>query len=412
MQFALLISVIIAILLSTFLLLTHVQSFFSIKSQELIEASELVNKQIFKSFADTGITKDTIQTNIGNNVTKLVSNYHGVWTKTVSKVQIRNKKVVKIAFTGSVIDQKTPNLYLADKNSPLVVVGNTRIEGNSYLPEQGIKAGNISGNYYHGTRLFYGRTIKSKKRIPELHPEWIEYLESMCAGAHLTEKNIIPLSKEIKNSFHNSTNIIYNTEKIVLGDEIISGNIIVQSASKIIINSTSQLTDVILIAPIIEVQNDVKGTIQLIATKKIKIGKRCHLSYPSSIILFDNNSSQSSLHTNTTQNQIPDFNINSNTIIEGAVVYLKKTKEIQNRIKTNIKVENNVQIIGEFYCQGNTDFQGTVKGALYVNQFIANQSGSIYLNHLYNGKVLKNPVSDYAGLSFENSKKNVAKWMY
>lgn len=412
MQFALLISVIVAILLSAFLLLTHVQSFFRIKSQELITASDLVHQHLVASLSAPKISKDTIETNIDQSTLKLMSSYHGAWLKTVSKVTIRNKSMAKTAYTGSPLDPKSPNLYLANKNAPLVVVGDTRLEGNSYLPKQGIKAGNISGNYYQGSSLFYGRSMESKEQIPDLDPAWIQYLTSLSTGALIDENSIISLEREIKNSFHKPSKIIYSNQTMLLGNETISGNVVIQSTSKIIVTAAANLTDVVLIAPTIELHNNVKGRMQLIATKKIHIGKRCHLSYPSSVILIDKTIVPTNTQGNNAQNRIAMLAIDTNAKIEGTVTYLNNAKKTQNRIKTHIKVEKNAEIIGEIYCQGNIDFQGVVKGSLYTNQFIANQSGSVYLNHLYNGKVLRNPIADYAGLSFKNSKKKVAKWLY
>ncbi|MDH7445314.1 hypothetical protein [Aquimarina sp. 2201CG14-23] len=412
MQFALLISVIIAILLSAFLLLTHVQSFFRIKSQELIKASELASLALVESLENNSITKDTIRTNIDTKTLKLVSNYHGIWTKTITEAVVKNRKIKQAAFSGTAIHSKTANLYLANKNSPLVVVGNTRLEGNSYLPKQGIKAGNISGNYYQGSSLYYGRTVESKPNIPELDTSWISYIESLLKGAYLDEDHIIPLSIEIKNSFYDPTKTIYSNETITLGNENIAGNIIIQSTSKIVITAASRLTDVVLIAPTIIVQDNVKGRFQLIATKKIEVGTQCHLYYPSSVTLLDKTATSSTNQGNAIQQRIPNLIIEKNTTIEGVLLYLKKKQEVQNRIKTHLKVETGAQIIGEIYCQGNAEFLGTVKGSLFTHQFIANQSGSVYLNHLYNGKILVNPIPDYAGLPFKNSKKNVATWLY
>jgi len=412
MQFALLISVIIAILLSSFLLLTHVQSFFRIKSQMLISLSEFANTKLFESLDDTHISKDTLHTVTDGKTLKLASQYHGSWLKKVSEATEKSRKVAVVAFCGAAWNQRTPNLYLVNKNSPLVVVGASRLEGNSYLPKQGIKAGNISGNYYHGSRLYYGRTKESKETLPELDPQWISYIDRLKQGTYLEENQIVPLEKEITNSFHDTPKIIYNREPIILREEKITGNVIIQSATKITVTSASQITDAILIAPIIKVQNDVKGRFQSIATKKIDIGKRCHLSYPSSITLFDTQHGSAILQNNTAQQKMIDFIIDQNTRIEGSVVYLKKKQEAQNRIKTNLKIESNTEIIGEIYCQGNIEFLGTVKGSLYTRQFIANQSGSVYLNHLYNGKILLNPIPNYAGLPFKNLKKNIATWLY
>lgn len=412
MQFALLISVLVAILLSAFLMLTHVQSFFRIQSQELIEITGIANKNIFEGLGETNSIKDTVTTQIGSTTTKLTIGYHGAWKKIISEAGVRERKIIKTAYTGSEVDVKTPNLYLVNKNSPLVVVGTTRLEGNSYLPKQGIKAGNISGNYYQGSSLYYGKAIESKESLPLIDAQWISYLRSVSKGDFMNEENVIPLETEIKNSFKKPSKIIFNTDVINVFNQNITGNIILQSKTKIVVHATSQLEDVLLIAPIIVIKNNVKGKMQLIASKKLQIGKGCYLSYPSSLILFDETKVQNTSQQSNTQNRDIDFNIDQNTVIEGSIAYLQSNNQVQDRIKTHLKIEDKVQVIGEIYCQGNMDFQGTVKGSLYTQQFIANQSGSLYLNHLYNGKVLLNPVPGYVGLSFSNSKNSVAKWLY
>ncbi|WP_299600598.1 hypothetical protein [uncultured Aquimarina sp.] len=411
MQFALLVSVIIAILLSAFLLLTHVQSFFKIKSQELITAVELANHQLLVSLQTPVISEDTIQNSVDSKTTKLIATYHGIWTKTVSDVITNNRKIRKVAFSGTAIGLKTPNVYIADKNAPLVIVGDTRLEGNSYVPTQGIKAGNISGNYYQGSSLYYGNVYQSKETIPPLDNKWISYIESFTNGVFIDEELMVPLEKEIKNSFDNQPMLLYDPTPIFLGNENITGNIIIQSASKIVVSSAATLTDVILIAPEIVVQNNFKGSIQAIATKKITIGERCLLSYPSSVTLFDKNVIPTG-QNNSQNNRNSDFIIHKNTEIEGAVLYIRPKGELQNRIKSHMKIDDHVLITGEIYCNGNIEFSGTVKGSLYTQQFVTKASGSIYLNHVYNGKILKNPIVKYAGIPFKDTKKTVAKWLY
>ncbi len=412
MQFALLISVLIALLLSAFLLLTHVQSFFRIKSGELIEATETATLQILKSLGENNISQDTLVVKESDQTKKMIANYHGVWTKVFSEITIRNQKITKTAFIGSALQEKSPNLYLANTNSPLVVVGNTRLEGNSYLPKQGVKAGNISGHYYQGSGLYYGNVFQSKETLPKLDDHWISYITSLTEGILIREKNSIALAGDLKNSFNKPYKTVYSPSSIVLGDEKIAGNIIIQSDTKIVVHPTTLLENTLLVAPHIIINDGVKGNIQIIASKKIEIGKNCHLSYPSSVTLFDQTKTPKMSNSSSLQNREINFVIGKNTLIEGSVIYLPIQTKKQDRIKTNLKIEPGTEIIGEIYCQGNIEFEGTIRGSLYTKQCIANQSGSIYLNHIYNGKVLINPIPDYAGLPFVNSKNKIAKWLY
>ncbi len=411
MQFAILISVLVALILSAFLLLTHVHSFFKIKSKEVIFAFEQSNKQLFESLETTTTTTDTITITEENHTVKQFVDYHGSWLKRYVGIDIHNQAVSRIAYTGAALTDKTPNLYIEDTNSPIVVVGNTRLEGNSYLPKQGIKAGTISGTYYQGTNLYYGRAIESNAKLPDFSPEWLQYLENSAQGALLENGNLIPIKKELTNSFQNTIQILYDTSAIFLGDEKITGNIVVQSDTKITIGAATQLTDVLLIAPEIIIHDRVKGRFQCIATKKIKVGAYSQLYYPSSLTLLDQKKPIENTQNNTLQQ--PDFEIGTGTMIQGSIAYLIKKQETnRNRIKTNMAIAPNVRITGEVYCRGNIDFQGIIMGSLYAKQCIARQSGSIYLNHIFNGKVLINPIDDYAGLPFKNTKHTVAKWLY
>ncbi len=413
MQFALLISVLIALLLGAFLMLTHMQSFFRLKSLEILQISRSSNQEILKFIQTPQLKKDTLVIQEDQTTKKLTSKYYGAWTKVFSEVEIHNQNISKSALVGSKVSTKTPNLYLANTNSPLVIVGKTRIEGTSYLPKQGIKAGNISGNYYQGSSLYYGNIVESKETLPELDKNWISYIKALIKGEFIDQENNIPLKNEVKNSFNTSEQIIYNPGPIVLGAEKITGNIIIQSNTKIVVHPTAILENVLLVAPEIVIMDNVKGSMQMVASKKIQVGKNCHLSYPSSITLLDQNKVfKNSNNTASVVNRNPNILIKTNTLIQGAVVYIPKQTDAQNRIKTDLKIESNSEIIGEIYCQGNLEFQGKIRGSLYTKKFVANQSGSIYLNHIYNGEILKNPIPDYVGLPFTNTQYSIAKWLY
>ncbi len=413
MQFAILISVLVALILGAFLLLTHVHSFFKIKNEELVQTIEDTNTELFKAMDEGLSSNDTLISVLSSAKTmRQTAHYYGGWYKRYIALDVNNRKVVKTAFTGSKRTPKTPNLYLENNNSPLVVVGNTRLEGNSYLPKQGLKAGNISGTYYQGNTLYYGATLESTTALPDVDPAWLVYLQNISQGSLLESTTVISLEKELKNSFKTKAQIIYNDAPIFLGDQKISGHIIVQSNSRIVVGSAAQLTDVLLIAPEIRIESQVKGSFQAIATKNIHISKNVYLQYPSALILLDKNIDQGT-RANSAK-VVPHFIIDSGTIIEGTVAYLtnEKTRTQKNRTKTQLEIATNVEVIGEIYCYGNIDFQGMVRGSLYARQCIARQKGSVYLNHLYNAQVLRNPIVDYAGLPFEKTTHTIAQWLY
>ncbi|QKX03552.1 hypothetical protein HN014_01025 [Aquimarina sp. TRL1] len=414
MQFALLVSVLVALLLSAFLLLTHVHSFFAIKSKELINGVTIpataIRNFLATSESPSSVT-DSLHFFIENQEVKISNSFYGGWTKITAVTELPQKKYIRTALSGSRLIPETPNLYLPKSNTPLVVIGNTRLEGNLYLSEYGIKAGNIGGKYYQGRQLYDGRLLKSKKTLPTLDSSWLHYISSLTTQVPEDTSEIIPLRPKMQHSFEQPQKWIYAPETIHLEAVEITGNIIIKSDTKIIVYSSAILQDVLLIAPVIELREQVRGRMHLLATKKLQIGKKCHLQYPSSVILSATNHIKATTTRADIRNQI-DMVIDSKVQVEGVLLYLKKKLHEKERVKTHMLIKPETFITGGIYCQGNVDFQGVLKGRLYALQFIANQQGSLYLNHIYEARIMRNPIPDYAGLPMADTKKTVAKWLY
>ena len=341
-----------------------------------------------------------------NSVITLYKTHWGIFDLFKVYSQIKNESFQKLALIGGYNNQK-PVLYLEDKNRPLVLVGNAIIRGNAALPKSGVKTGNISGHAYHGEQLIYGKINQSRTQLPAFSN--INYLKNIKEYVYNNDSlkfiNIYEDRKEIF-SFNNSTNICRKNDAIELSYINLTGNLIIQSDTLIRITKTAILHDVILIAPKIEIDGFVLGNFQAIASQKITVGANSKLSYPSALILIDENSLQTGNKKNT--NQIA---IHSNAEIKGVVCYL--SDDLKNGHQAQIKIEENALITGEVYCDQNIEIKGEVSGSVYTKGFIANQNGSVYQNHIYNGKIIIDDLPvQYTGLSLKGFSKQVVKWMY
>ncbi|WP_244210523.1 hypothetical protein [Flavobacterium psychrophilum] len=189
----------------------------------------------------------------------------------------------------------------------------------------------------------------------------------------------------------------------------VSGNIIIKSETLIRIKKTALLKEVLLIAPIIEIEEGTSGTFQAIASKKINVGKDCKLYYPSALVLCEDNKDLNATPENRTDNQI--F-IDANTQINGCVCYFQ-TKTFTSDFNTQIVTEEKSRIKGQVYCEGSFELKGTVSGSVYTRQFIANQAGSVFVNHIYNGIIENTTISKlFGGILLENQPKTIVKWLY
>ena len=399
--------VVIALLLSAFIVLIHVHQQFRLKTNHTIETVAIVNRGISKVLYNKVTLNDTVLINLKDEDYKSLNVHRSFWGSFEmihSKAKIKHTILKKTALVGS---KNTTALCLKDNHKPLVLVGNTKIKGKAFLPQRGVKSGNISGQSYYGNRFVYGN-IYVTKRFPTLSRELLRHLENIKVNQYLPDKaNYINFdkSKRYSNSFESAVQIIYSTSDIFLSDVSITGHIIVQSDTKIVVSASATLTDIILIAPTIDIKSNVTGAFQAIATEKISVNERVNLSYPSALVL------QNDYKRDESSDSKAIF-LEDKSKVSGHIIAIGTTQT--NNYDAQLKISANAVVEGSVYCEQNLELRGTVYGSVYTNNFIIKEGGSIYQNHLYNAIIDGDEiVSEFVGLEIDKAdKKEIMKWLY
>lgn len=414
LQFAILISAIIAVLLSIFVMLVHSHTLFAKKSDLLIEMIQQSENTILFGLQDFSVATDTtfIMIDETKNMTaSLHRSYWGMFGKIHAETQAKSKTFEKIALVSGWLDAKDRTaLYLKETNRPLIVVGNTKIQGKTYLPKQGVRAGNISGNSYYGNQLIYGSISKSSEELPKLPEKLREQLEALQKmPLPISDDNYIDIqpTKIYINSFAEPVKTVFSNGVLDLFDAKLTGNIIIRSNTKIKVAASTMLKDVILIAPEIEIEANTKGVFQAIASENISVGKNCELKYPSALVIL----AEDTLENDSPKNIKQHIFIDENTSVKGMVCYFQD--KTNNRFEPQIILTKNTTIEGFVYCEQQLELLGSIHGSLYTSGFITKQFGSVYQNHIYNGTISSTELlNEYVGFPIENLDYKVAKWLY
>ena len=418
LQLTLFITVAIALLLAAFVILVHTHKQFNIKTDFVLETIENANKGISYMLQNDIRQNDTLQIgqqDEGYKTLKVHRGYWGLFEKVTAVSTIKTHTFTKTALIGARQPQMDRTaLYVEDQNRPLVVVGNTKIQGLAYIPKQGVRTGNISGHSYYGSQLIYGSTRTSTK-FPEIQKATLEQIKTIQDNIdQISPDQFLDLGKTKKhqNSFLSPFQVIYSNRDITLSEVSLTGHILVQSKTKITIEAPSNLKDVVLVAPTIDIKNNTKGSFQAIATEAITIGEHCTLHYPSAFVLNEaeaNKNPTGQMESTGQAKETPSIKIGKGSTIKGAIVYLGTSKNH----KAQVSIDEQATVTGEIYCNRNLELLGTVHGSVYTSNFVANQSGSSYQNHLYNGSIsIEALPEEYVGLTFEDPKKGVLKWLY
>ncbi|GGI57737.1 hypothetical protein [Winogradskyella haliclonae] len=397
------ITVIIALLLGCFILLVHTQRKFKTKSYNLTETIQNIDKGIL-DFVNSAPKQDSVSIYTNKGALNYKLEPWGVFQKLgiISKQKTYTYK--KTALLGSSQPIEENALFIKDHNKALVLVGDTTIKGDAYLPEQGIKSGNIAGQTYSKPRFVDGN-IAPIKQFPKLKFKLRNYLQNIQNYYDNTNSEPIYIKSggTYLNSFERSTQVYINPNPIYLENITLKGNIIIQSDAKIVIDASSNLKDVILIAPIIEIEDTTKGTFQAFASEYITVGKHCNLKYPSALVLVKD------YRNSFTEDNYID--VGSNSRLRGSIVLLGR-KDSKN-YNPQLIINKSVEIKGEIYSEQTIELLGKVFGTIYTDGFITRANGSYYQNHLCDVEINRHKLEDeYVGLAFQNSKKGIAKWLY
>jgi len=413
LQYTIFISVVIALLVFAFIGLTYIQGKLRVKGLFFQEAIYNANQSFdYLSQYKTPYNEQIAIVASSEDKAAITANrsHWGLFDIATITSTKGKETFTKTALLGGFQQQRT-GLYLQNTNQPLVLVGNTRIEGKTYLPKQGVKRGTISGHSYMGQQLIYGSISQSNNRLPKILNA--NYLKMVTNEILSKPDNIfieLEENSKVVNSFSSAsggTKIISSNTSIDLRSVELTGNIVIHSNVKIKVYPSAKLKDVILIAPQIEILDKVNGNFQGLATKKIIVEKNCELNYPTALLLIEKEKSTAQ----TNNEEINQIIINKNTNVKGIIAFITEDK-IDN-YKPQILLEENAVITGEVYCNQNLELKGTIKGSIYTKGFIANQFGSVYKNHIYNGQILGNDLpQQYSGLSLKNTQQKVAKWLY
>lgn len=411
LQYVLVISVIIAIILLTFILLINLQNKLSAKHLFYKQAILNVNYG-FDYLSNTDIEYNQVLTKqFSDNIKESTLIFKKKWGlfevgSVVSKVG--QEHFQKLGLLGWQQGKKKA-LYLQDNNTPLVMVGDAKIIGDVFLPKRGVKTGNIGGTSFYNNKLIEGVKHASTNKLPQISNSVVieqllkhYYLNDSIQNFELEENlNIIQ-------SFNKKTLLHETTSSIYLQNISLKGNIIVRSDKKITIAASAKLNDIILVAPEIVLEKNVTGNFQAFATKAITINENCKINYPSSLVLFLN---RDKAEKSQKENKIE---LKQGVVFKGVIIYKKENSELQQgNYNPQIIIKEKAIVTGEIYCEANLELLGEVKGMVVTKNFITNQQGSTYINHILNGTINANKLpTQYVGLNLNSSNQNIAKWLY
>lgn len=396
LQLVLMVSMLIFVLLLSFILLDQYHRGFDSLTILAHRKHKLLNESITYCLQKNDFRSPVSYSSHGISATVTTQKW-GVFRLLTSTLN-DHKINPRMALVGSRPLDSTL-LTLADTGFPLIFAGKSAVFGDVKIPGRQWRFASIEGNSSPYLHPITGNVEPSTGSLPAVSvaTETLEETKGM-SGNHLKD--------ELNHSFAKDP-LIINGQNLTLENKKWSGNIIVSAVDTLVVFPSCRLQHLQLRASVVILKEGVKGSFQVFAGKQISVESNCHLQYPS-VLMVDASNFFSELPKSS---PTPAIYIQTGAHVEGGIIY---KGHFQDRPRApTVYLESQTQLIGQIYTQGALDLRGKVYGRVYAHQMVTHLQGTLYLGSIYQGEVHPFAESlDFAGIPFENSESHyIAQWL-
>ncbi|MNJ84251.1 hypothetical protein D3C87_17000 [compost metagenome] len=279
-----------------------------------------------------------------------------------------NRSFKRSALVGSEFQPSIPSFVLRSGSDGLKVAGATRLEGAVYVPGKRVDLAYIGGKNYTNSQVVFGQINDIKDLKLNLSKDFENVSPQNFVG------NLRPtpfLFQDTTVSFLSEGIYFQSLDPIHIKTKL-KGKIVVHSFDSLVIYPEAQLSNIILIAPKIYIKQGFTGTLQALASEKIILEESVTLSYPSTLILNEKNSSTSEdLHT---------IHLGINSSVLGGI--LITTQQFDFRRQPKLMIEKEALVAGIVFNAGVTETYGSVIGSLNTSSTLTKTGGGSYTDHL------------------------------
>ncbi|MDD3685244.1 MAG: hypothetical protein PHE56_00620 [Bacteroidales bacterium] len=397
LSYAVLISLLIAMLISFVLIFNYYTSIFIKRSVNISQSVSNVYSGFnlaLNEIPELG-SMDVILFEDSSSMVNINTELWGAFYL----VTVSSKDLDAISKSAIVGNKRSANnktcLYLTDQDEILYLTGETKIEGDVSVSEKGVRSKMLEGRNFSGKTLVNGNIQRSKSDLPEVNLELLE--DSDYKFSEIFYAGQLTAGDTLYNPFTASP--IELVVRSGLKDIMIIGKVVITCENKIVIDKSCKLENVIIIAPEVTIGEGFCGSVQIFASDTVFIEKGAKLNYPSFIALFPKAFSGGRVIMEE-----------DSEIIGGILLY---QEYIDKNSPSLISLDKNSKLTGVVYSNDRVELKGIVKGRVFTDGIVLETASSAYKNVLMDAEIsIKNYNQFFIEPAiFKDAKLGVLRWL-
>jgi hypothetical protein len=270
-------------------------------------------------------------------------------------------------------------LWYRNNHGAVTMAGESRVDGQAYLPTNGVTYGQMQAAFFKGEKLSPENIRTSGEELPEGQAgELLDALFKLRGG------EVMPDSLTV--SLRDGGQVVVEAGEM----DYLSGAVVV-AGERVRIGAGARLHDIIVVADCIDVEDGFRGSAQLFARDSVVVGKNVALELPSGIYAEKY------------------AELGDDSEIDGYMIVDYRGEE--DIMKPACRNSPSSKLRGLFYCSGVAGLQGGVAGCAVVHKTVFYTNRGYYSDFLYNVAIEENPGAAYPFWLDAPQERRVAKWV-
>ncbi|MBP7809081.1 MAG: hypothetical protein KA163_07305 [Bacteroidia bacterium] len=326
----------------------------------------------------------------------------GAFTLVATETKNRHQYIKKVGLFG-ISSFRDTAIMVSDVGRPINLAGTIKFNGYCYFPKGAYKTTFIEGQGFSADGNISGFIKQSPQNIPEVKLQFLKELETCVTGLNSNTDSIITNIETVNNSFTSKT-AIYQANQVRLENNILIGNVKLVISDEVIIEKSTQLEDILIVAKKVRIKKDFTGSLQIIASDSILLEENCFLKYPSSLIVMKK--------SKIINEGMGTISLDKNCKVNGSVIVIN-TEKTENP-NVFLSIDKECEIYGLIYSSGYAGLQGKIFGNAFAQKLLLKTTSAVYENHLLNCEIDSRKYSTTIVIPaiFEKNKLNkCAKWL-
>lgn len=369
---AVLISIIIGIMLSLFLLMARYNQRTVVIYNQKSQLSENLNSafEISKSKYFNGNVNSQWQKNLfSDDSTRITKLQWGAYTVVTAETKNRHERLQQACLFGTFMPADTA-LIIADNGRPVGLCGKIRFSANVFLPKAGIKPAFIEGQSYQPSPANSAFIKSISGNIPELSAEMKSTLLNMLQKKPESNDSVVGNINPVESGSFFQRTIVHQLPAGKLSNIKLKNNIKLLCVGDLEVDSTCKFDNVLIVCRKVRFKEGFSGSVHVIASDSIITGSNCTFGFPSSFVLAgqDNNVLLKSIL------------FGEKNYFAGGIVAFSENPTIQT--KMFVQLGSSCKTLGLIYCSDYVNAAGTVNATIIAKSLLLKTPSAVYENHL------------------------------